>query len=227
MRIPVFDRHPVIALLTRGAGDGKTDHRRDRPRREPAAAEGTGLRPLQRDERRPRHRRPGRDVRRIGLSRKPDGRPRPGLRDRRGREQPDRIAVRPGFDGLPLEPLGNLSAGHPPLLLDGRDGPGRARVPERRFSGHGAAGHGDLPQGLPMAVRSAQGRGLRLLAHRPPRLPGDRRRGPARLPGFRPESRPVRTALPDSRSTGSAPKRGPTSSGPAPCRRRRSSGCGT
>ena len=153
----------------------------------------------------------------FGLSRKPDGLARPGLRGRRRRPQPDRVAVRPGLGQVPLERLRHLPAGRARAIISTDAGRRRrAGVPQRLFPRHGPAGHGHLPEGLPVAVRSAQGRRRRLVAHRHPRLRGDGRQGPAGLPRL-PARTPTATASSSRSSRASSPRRPtPTSKDRAP-----------
>ena len=194
-RIRVFDRHEAVALLTAGRGAAKrTIGALALDTRKPGRS-GPRLRPLQRRERRSPRPAARRDVRALGLSRKPDGLARDPLRGRRRGPQPDRIPVRPGFGEVPLERLRHLSAGRAALCLHGRARRRRAGVPQRLFPRHGGAGDGRFPQGLPVAVRSAQDRRRRLVAHRPSRLRGDRGQGPPRLSRFPqrpPRRRPAR-----------------------------------
>ena len=67
-----------------------------------------------------RDRRPGRDVRDARLPQRPVGCVRCGLPRGRARQEPHRVAVRPGLDAPALERVGHVHAGHPDVRLDGR-----------------------------------------------------------------------------------------------------------
>ena len=176
-------------LLTVGAGRCEADRRRRRPGQDSRGQRTVGVtsdQRLPRGQRRARRRRARGAVQDQRLSRGAGRPPRPGLRGGPGRGEPHRIAIRPGQHEIPLERLRHVHAGDPAHLQHGRRRQARAGVPGRFLPLDEEHGHQHLPQGLPVAVRSAEDRGPQVLADRRSGLQREPE-GPAGVPGLPPE----------------------------------------
>ncbi len=88
---------------------------------------------------------------------------------------------------VPLERLRHVHAGRPAHLQHGRRRQERARLPRRFLPVDEDDGDEHLPQGLPVALRSAEDRGSEIVADRRSRVQREPE-GPAGLPGLPPES---------------------------------------
>ena len=107
--IPVRENRNVVELLTVGQGSDR------RVVGAVAVRDDATLEAYARRKRRARRGRPGRIVQGLRLSHRAHRRNWPGAADRSRGPEPSRVAVWPGVDPVPLERVGQLYAGHPPI----------------------------------------------------------------------------------------------------------------